>query len=96
LNHIDNDVAHVVFSCEGRIRTVHVLFVILGCIVIFAFLIGDYRQRDAKARAEGVMPLSKSQLRQMRRAANGGKPYTPRRRAYGSPMPLPPPYNRKK
>jgi hypothetical protein len=75
---------------------VHVVFVIVGCIVIVVFLAQDYKKRDKVARAEGLAPLSKNQLRQMRRAERDGTSYTPRRRPYGSPMPLPPPYNRKK
>ena len=74
----------------------HALFVVLGCIVIIAYFIGDYRKRDAQAHAEGLAPLSRNQLRKMRRAAGTGKPYTPRRRPYGSPVPLVPPYNRKR
>src|SRR6185437_7056118 len=72
----------------------HAVLVFFGCIAIIIYFISDYRKRDAQARAEGLAPLSGNQLRKMRRAASTGKPSTPRRRPYGSPAPLVPPYNR--
>lgn len=63
----------------------HIIFVIVGCIVIVAYLVSDFRKKDAVTRAEGLAPLSSGQQKAARRAARLGKPYNPQRRPYGTP-----------
>ena len=88
------NISAVIRALYGK-KHMHVLFVIVGVIAIIVFYLQDYKKRDAVARVEGLAPLSRHQLRKMRRAANNGTAYTPRRRAYGSAPRLPPPFNRK-
>lgn len=74
----------------------HVLLMTVSVLAIIGFFVRDYKRRDAAARAQGLVPLSRYQLRKIRRAANNhGSTYKPRRRAYGTASPLPPPFNRK-